>query len=203
MNALINTSKSPSLSQDWSRASWKPHKENNLLQGVIESLIDGVLILTEQASLVYANHYARQLCDRLLQDASRASAIPHQIWHLCQALIDSRHIFPGQSVMLEDEVGDRKSDAIRVRVRWLELDKTAEPYLLVMIEDRYQSAKRKAIAEGQQFGLTAREAEVWLCRCMHYTYEEIAAELHITVNTVKKHIKSIHAKREEFLYQTN
>ncbi|MGJ3244978.1 MAG: helix-turn-helix transcriptional regulator [Elainellaceae cyanobacterium] len=201
MNALMDT---PNLlsppNQNWNDTSWKPNEEPSLLQGVIESLIDGVLILTEQSKLVYANRYARHLCDRLIKDASRASSIPNQIWHLCQALIDSRNIFPGQPVMLEDEVGNGKSDAIRIRVRWIELDKTEEPYLLVMMEDRYQSARRKAIAEGQRYKLTAREAEVWLYRCMQYTYDEIAAQLHITVNTVKKHVKSINAKRETFLY---
>jgi DNA-binding CsgD family transcriptional regulator len=204
MNVLIKTPGSSTLSaQEANNESWKPYKETNLLQGVIESLIDGVIILTEQANLVYANSYARQLCDRLFPEAVRASSIPQQIWRICQNLIDSRRIFPGQSVMLEDEVGDRKADAIRVRVRWLELDKTDEPYLLVMIEDRYQSARRRAIAEGQQFGLTSREADVWLRRCMNYTYDEIAAELFITVNTVKKHVKSIHAKREEFFYRND
>jgi DNA-binding CsgD family transcriptional regulator len=44
------------------------------------------------------------------------------------------------------------------------------------------------------------EAEVWLLRRRHYTLKEIATELSISINTVKKHLKNIHAKREAVLY---
>ncbi|MEB3358684.1 MAG: LuxR C-terminal-related transcriptional regulator [Synechococcales bacterium] len=170
-----------------------------LLEGVIEGLIDGILILSERSEIVYSNSYARQLCQHLSAHSDSFSAIPKQIWRICKALIDSRTVFPDQPVMIEDEIGKSKSETIRVRARWVQLDHATAPYLLVMLEDRHQSAKRRAIAEGQRYGLTARENEVWLYRCIDYTYEEIAAELHITINTVKKHIKSINLKRDLFL----
>jgi DNA-binding CsgD family transcriptional regulator len=53
--------------------------------------------------------------------------------------------------------------------------------------------------EVDQYGLTPRQAEVWLLRRANYTYKEIAAELYISLNTVKKHMKDIQAKRETVL----
>ena len=44
--------------------------------------------------------------------------------------------------------------------------------------------------------LTSREQEIWSLRRSNYSYKEIAAELHITLNTVKKHLKNIYSKRE-------
>jgi DNA-binding CsgD family transcriptional regulator len=39
-----------------------------------------------------------------------------------------------------------------------------------------------------------------LLRRANYTCKEIAAELYISLNTVKKHMKNIHAKREKALH---
>jgi DNA-binding CsgD family transcriptional regulator len=36
---------------------------------------------------------------------------------------------------------------------------------------------------------------VWLLQQNNYTYKQIAAELGITPNTVKKHVRNIYAKR--------
>lgn len=57
-----------------------------------------------------------------------------------------------------------------------------------------------AIAQAEHYGLTSREAEVWLLRQANYSCREIAAELYISLNTVKKHMKNIHAKREKVLH---
>lgn len=50
--------------------------------------------------------------------------------------------------------------------------------------------------ECAKYGLTPREAEVWILRQQKKSYKQIASELFITVDTVKKHFKSIFAKRE-------
>jgi len=44
-----------------------------------------------------------------------------------------------------------------------------------------------------------RREDVWLLRRANHSYEEIAAKLYIAVNTVKRHLKSIHAKRKMVL----
>ncbi|MBF2078961.1 MAG: helix-turn-helix transcriptional regulator [Synechococcales cyanobacterium T60_A2020_003] len=182
------------LSGSESAASiWTP---SPLLQAVTEGLVDGILILTQQGDPVYSNSHAQRLCQQLLACTEAFQTVPSEIWHVCATLIENRDVFPEQLVVLEDAIGDRKFPDLRVRVQWIELSDRSDPYLLVMLEDRRQSILSLAITESQKYGLTGREAEVWFRQRSNYTYEEIATELHITVNTVKKHIKSIRAKRQ-------
>jgi DNA-binding CsgD family transcriptional regulator len=167
-----------------------------LLHAVIESLTDGILIVTEQGQVIHANTSARQIC-RQCSPEHAPNMVPPQIWCICESLIERRSSFPDQIITVEDEIATNCPVPIRVRVRWLSLRMVAQPCLLVTLEDRYQSARKRAIAEVQQYGLTPREAEVWLLRRANYTYEEIAQKLYIALNTVKKHMKSIHAKRQD------
>ena len=94
-----------------------------------------------------------------------------------------------------------ESDRLRIRVRWFKFDLGSSPYLLVLLEDQIQSAQRLAISEVDLYGLTPREAEVWLLYRTNYTYKEIAAELYISINNVKKHMKNIRTKQQMALLQ--
>lgn len=170
-----------------------------LLQGVMESLIDGIMLLTDQGELLFANGCAQRIChqltEKLTENLSRSS-VPRQVWRSCQALINGQHEFPEHSVIIEDEIKIEKATAIRLRAQWLQLNTVDRPCLLVTLEDRQQSAQYKAIAEAQRYRLTERETQVWMLKQSGQTYRAIAAKLHIAEDTVKKHIKSIHSKRE-------
>ncbi len=170
------------------------------LQAIIEGFVDGVLILTEQGDWVHANEYARRICYQLSQGTSQVNAVPQPIWNVCQSLIDSQELFPEVKMIIESEVDTENLGVFRIRARWLVLDESVRPYLLVTIEDRRQSNQNIAIADAQKYGLTRREAEVWLLRRANYSYKEIAAKLYITHNTVKKHLKNIYAKQQENLW---
>jgi DNA-binding CsgD family transcriptional regulator len=170
-----------------------------LLQGVIESFIDGILILTEQGEWVQANDLACQICAQLTQGEAHSTSVPKEIWCVCSALIESRNSYPNEPLIIESDITTSKSTPLRVRVRWLKLCENPSPCLLVILEDRYQSSQNLAIAEVDKYGLTPREAEVWLLRRADYTCKEIAAKLYISLNTVKKHMKNIHLKREALL----
>ena len=82
----------------------------------------------------------------------------------------------------------------------IELDQMQEPCLLIVLEDRKETVRRAAIAEIRKFKLTPREAEVWLWRRTGLSYTEIATKLFVTIDTVKKHLKSIYAKRDAMLW---
>jgi DNA-binding CsgD family transcriptional regulator len=69
------------------------------------------------------------------------------------------------------------------------------PCLLLTIEDRQQAVLNLVIEEADRYGLSPREKEVWLLQQSNYTYKQIAAELGITPNTVKKHMRNIYAKK--------
>jgi len=170
-----------------------------LLQGVMESLIDGIMLLTDQGELLFANGCAQRIChqltEKLTENLSRNS-VPRQVWRSCQALINGQYEFPEHSVIIEDEIKIEEATAIRLRAQWLQLNTVDRPCLLVTLEDRQQSAQYKAIAEAQRYKLTERETQVWMLKQAGQTYRAIAAKLHIAEDTVKKHIKSIHSKRE-------
>ncbi len=174
--------------------------DNILLQGVIESFFDGILILTEQGELVQANDLARRVCEQLTQGKPQRNPVPPEIWRVCQALIESRSLYHNQPVIIESEITTDKLTWLRIRTQWLKLGEIQHPCLLVILEDRYQSVQHLALAEVDKYGLTPREAEVWLLRRRQYAVKEIAIELLISLNTVKKHLKNIHAKRETVLY---
>lgn len=173
-------------------------EDDRLVRAVLESWIDGVLVLTEQGEWIQSNDAARRICHRLTK-GEQTDSVPKEIWRICQTLIQARTIYPEGTAIVEAEIAIAKS-TLRVRVRWFESSPNAHPYLIVFLEDRHESAWHLAIAEVDRYRLTPREAEVWLLHRDNYTYKEIAAELYITTNTVKKHIKSIHAKRQNVLY---
>lgn len=116
----------------------------------------------------------------------------------CQALIESRHLFPNQNWLLEFDIFTHESTALHIRARWLKMGTFNQPCLLLTIEDRQQAIQNIVMEEAEKYGLTPREKEVWLLHHNNCTYKEIAAELGITPNTVKKHMKNINAKQKLF-----
>ena len=171
-----------------------------LLQAIIEGFVDGVLILTQQGEWIHANLRARRICQQFSSAQLHTNSLPLPIWKICESLIDSREIFPAQKLIIDAQVETNNANLLRVRVRWLELDESDTPYLLVTIEDRNQSTHNTAIAEAKKYNLTDREAEVWSLRRANYSYKEIAAKLYITTNTVKKHLKNVYAKQQEIAW---
>jgi DNA-binding CsgD family transcriptional regulator len=167
----------------------------SFLQEVIESLQDGILILTKTGELIHANTSARHILAQLNQNDSYSSAIPTSIWNLCQSLLENKSCFPEESLVLSNEIVLDKATVFRVRVRWLNIDKLHHSCFLITIENRYESLKNIALTEIKKYELTPREAEIWYLYRAKFSYKEIANQLYITVNTVKKHMKNIHAKR--------
>ncbi|MBD2340950.1 PAS domain-containing protein [Calothrix sp. FACHB-156] len=168
-------------------------------QAVIENLEDGILILNEVGELLHANASAEQICSQLNQENCHKKFVHPIIQELCQSLIDSRTFTDNQQLILSDEIIFNQTTIFRIRVRWLNLNTVQMPYFLVTIENQYQSLKNIANAEVKKYDLTAREAEIWSLYRGKYSYKDIAAKLYITVNTVKKHMKNIHAKRQAFM----
>ena len=169
----------------------------DLLKGVIEDLFDGILILTEQKDLIYVNESARKILCQLNQGRAHPSLVPQEIWQVCQFLIQSRSLFPNQHWMIESRIFTEESMALDIRVRWLNIESLQLSCLLITVEDRDKAMKNIAVEEAQSYRLTRREKEVWLLHRDRYTYKQIASELCITPNTVKKHMKSIHAKQKK------
>jgi sensor histidine kinase regulating citrate/malate metabolism len=67
-------------------------KEKNdrfLLQAVLESWIDGVLVLNDQGQWIQANAAAVRICDRLSPN-SPPYLVPEAIWQICATLIQNQ-----------------------------------------------------------------------------------------------------------------
>ena len=166
-----------------------------LAQAILASWFDGVLILTQQGRWVQANLAARQICDRLSPGSSDAQLTPDPIWHVCLDLIHSPSQPAQHPLITEAEVRFNDADFFRIRARWFNCADSPLPHLLVILEDRGRSIYAQAIAEVDLFGLSPREAEVWLLHRTHFSYKEIASELFISIHTVKKHMKNIRNKQ--------
>ena len=138
------------------------HLNSKFPNFAIEELIDGVLVVTHQRELVYANDCARRVLEQLKPDKSQGDLIPKEIWHICQSLIHSRSLFPNQHWLIESEIFTDDATALHIRVKWLKLEAIAQPYLLITVEDRHQAIRTIAVEEAQHYRLTSREKEVWL-----------------------------------------
>lgn len=169
----------------------------SLLQAVVEGFADGLLLLTPAGQLLYANRRGYHLCHQMANDWSIRTP-PEPIWTLCQYLIESQGKWPDRPIVLSNTL-ITPAGTLRVRVQWFQFGDPAQDCLMITLEDQAQAAKNSALFEARQFNLTERETEVWLLRKTNYSYEDIAQQLYITTNTVKRHLKSIYAKRKQIL----
>ncbi|PSN20367.1 helix-turn-helix transcriptional regulator [filamentous cyanobacterium CCP5] len=169
----------------------------SMLQSVIEGLSDGILIVTPAGQFLHMNRRGRDLCRQLSQPNSDSrSPVPDPIWTLCQYLLESQDSCPEHPIVLSDTISTGEG-TIRARVQWFQLADQTENCLMVILENETEVRKMAALFEAQQFNLTERETEVWVLRKANRSYEEIARELYIAINTVKRHLKSIYAKRKQ------
>jgi DNA-binding CsgD family transcriptional regulator len=179
-------------------AQLEPFSQVQLLQAVIEGFMDGIMIISAQGEILESNGRAREICQHL---SPNAPGLPSQIWQVCEALVSSHDLFPGQRVIPEAVIEGVVN--LRIRVRWLnqgsdrEVPSPSFPCMIVTLEDRQQTIYNLAIADTQKYDLTPREAEIWQMRLEGQPYQAIANQLYITQNTVKKHVKNILAKRRD------
>ncbi|MEM6252420.1 MAG: helix-turn-helix transcriptional regulator [Cyanobacteria bacterium P01_D01_bin.156] len=171
---------------------------SSLLKAALDNLVDGLLIVAASGRVLQANTTAARVCDSLtVSDVflPEISKIPAVLWRLCSPIF--KKISDGIEAHLEGEfdITNVNHQPIRVRIQPLNLKIQEEDCLMLILEDRYQAYRRRAIADGQRYGLTPREVDVWVLRLQEQSYEAIAGTLFITENTVKKHVKSILAKR--------
>jgi DNA-binding CsgD family transcriptional regulator len=177
-----------------------------VLDMILEGLIDGVMILDVQGKILQANLQARSFCRRLLAPLEPTDnpvpdpglkQLPEVIRSIFKTLIESRDAGPHQQLLPEFETHLADQTPLRIRGQFLAIARSMAdvPYIFITIEDRQKSLQGVAIGDAQRFGLTPRETEVWQLRLSGRSYRDIAQALYITENTVRKHIKSILAKR--------
>lgn len=168
------------------------------INDLVNLLPDGVLILSDRGEVLFSNVYASKICKTLIQQSDEAYPLPSELQQLVEILqvTEAYPLPPERLALLEGEFYIGDTNDIRVRVQLVQPDDRPTPCFLVVMEDRQETGRRAAAAEIRKFNLTPREAEVWVWRRTGLTYNEIAKKLFVTIDTVKKHLKSIYAKQE-------
>ncbi|MEM9806319.1 MAG: helix-turn-helix transcriptional regulator [Cyanobacteria bacterium P01_D01_bin.56] len=171
---------------------------SSLLKTAMDNLVDGLLIVAASGRVIQANATAERVCNSLTTSEislSEISQTPAALWRLCSPIF--RNIANGIEAHLggEFDIINLHHQPIRVRIQPLNLKVQEEDCLMLILEDRHQAYRRRAVADGHRYGLTPREVDVWELRLQQQSYETIANTLFITENTVKIHVKSVLAKR--------
>lgn len=162
----------------------------------LEPHIGSILVLTDDHRILYATENLRRKLNELTETEENGQLVAQELIFICQVLKQCRDCFPNQNWAIEFDIFTKDAIALHIRSRWLKLDDVDRPCILLVVEDRQQLVQDMMLDEAQDWGLTEREQEVWLLHQDGYTYKRIADKLYITINTVKKHMRSIHAKRK-------
>ncbi|MGB3299895.1 MAG: LuxR C-terminal-related transcriptional regulator [Phormidesmis sp.] len=162
----------------------------SILRAALEGLQDGFIIADLVGHIEKVNAPAQRICTLLSAEKDR---LPPEVWRVCQAALRNQDVLAFQKIGLDAEIVLPELGSIRIRVQNIQLGQT--PYLMIVLEDRQQTIRNKALSDAALFGLTQREAEVWQMRLHGADYSEISTTLWISANTVKKHIKNILAKQ--------
>lgn len=165
----------------------------------LDGILDGVLLLAADGQILLLNHQAEKLCGLIQSDPCIESdapfTAPDPILTACQLLHDNRDRLAGRSLPARAVLTIYPN--IKVRISLLEPESDQDPLFLVTLEDQRQTSITQAMFDQWLYGLTEREGEVWMLRLQDYSYQEIADKLYLSINTVKKHMKTILAKQEQ------
>ncbi|NES94270.1 MAG: hypothetical protein F6K32_03425 [Desertifilum sp. SIO1I2] len=104
-----------------------------VLQSVLESLSEGLLIVSESGELWYANEQARRISQQLTQ--SDRTSIMQEIERVCDSLIESRSLFPDQKLILDSEIVMLDATIVRIQAQWFQSAKIQQACILVTLED--------------------------------------------------------------------
>lgn len=184
---------------------------------LIESLQQGVIVVSRHLKPIYWNSKAKDLCRDLTGSQKQTlPELPTVVSESCHRMLKS-HCSDRTPLVVECQVFETQT--IRISTRWLFLNSMPEltsarggvtsdasaqfsqdqgyasPYILVFLENCNEVLRTELRIEQKKYDLTEREAEVWMLLRQDYTYQEIARMLQISLNTVKTHVKNVYAKK--------
>ncbi|OKH31895.1 hypothetical protein NIES2119_27740 [[Phormidium ambiguum] IAM M-71] len=164
-----------------------------------ESLREGVMVISRHVKPIYMNQQAKEISENLSVGDRHLSILPLEISEICYRLI--RYGTSCQQTIVTECV-TAEQQTIRIRASWVNLGVTdnnlptnENQQILIFLENRSQILQEDLQFEQQKYQLTDREIEIWSLLRQEYSYQEIAETLHISLNTVKTHVKNIYAKK--------
>lgn len=173
-----------------------------LWSSLLESLPQGVVVLSRGLQPVYFNQKAKE-CAQLL--GAGVPELPSVISEVCHRLL--RQSGADRPIVVECQVA--RNETLRISARWLAAFQPGQgcevrhsqpkddrpTYILVFLENCTEALRQELHIEQQKYDLTDRESEVWVLLRQEYSYQEIAKLLQISLNTVKTHVKNVYAKK--------
>jgi DNA-binding CsgD family transcriptional regulator len=174
-----------------------------LWSSLVDSLQQGVIVVSRRVKPIYWNQKAKELCRHLTERQELTlSELPTAVSEACHRLLRSNRL-SNEPLVMECQVS--ASQTIRIQMQWLTpnssrefgsgSDRTSSSYIVVFLEDCTERLRAELRIEQKKYDLTEREAEVWMLLRQEYTYQEIAKMLQISLNTVKTHVKNVYAKK--------
>ena len=154
-----------------------------------------LLILSEDASVLYASANLPSFVSNCAEKLAYVAQLSRELRFIYQIAQQCRRHFTQQSWAMEIDILSKAARSLRIRSRWIKLAENQQSCLLIAIENQQQMLQEMLLDEVQNWGLTPREQEVWLLYQDGQTYNDIADQLVVSKNTIKKHMRSIHAKR--------
>ena len=154
----------------------------------------GLLLLDQDGQLIQSSPQARQLCGMSPDPRpGQRATLPKEISQLAQRLAESRLLFPGETIQLEDTltIGDI---TLQVQAKWIDLSH-APAGIVVTLENVVEVTHQRALFDAYRYQFTPRETEVWELHLRGLSYQQIAEAFFISMNTVKRHMKSIYGKQ--------
>jgi len=161
-----------------------------ILRAVLGNLQDGFIIASQTGKIQQINLPAERICASL---AAEDNQLPPELWHVCQSALRNKDVLSFNKIGLDADIILPNIGPVRIRVQNISIGQTSS--LLIVLEDRQQTIRNKALSDAALYGLTERETEIWQLRLRGVAYKEISATLWISVDTVKKHVKNILAKQ--------
>lgn len=176
---------------------------------LIELIKEGVIVASRTLQPIYLNRKAQETCQQLC-DRSNVKNLSSFIAYLYHKSL-AEFSYERREVIINYQIDDEC--VIRIRVNYvgdevdnqIELDRSETnerddcPWLLFFIEDRTAILQEELRIEQKKYGLSDREAEISHLLLQSYSYQDIARQLQISLNTVKFHVKNINGKKRSCL----
>jgi DNA-binding CsgD family transcriptional regulator len=182
---------------------------NWIWHSLLDSLPQGVMVISRNLRPVYFNQRAQDLCQSLLGAEYTLVDLPVAVSEVCQRLLRQDAIAAIDPVVLECQVTG--GQLLRISARWLSAQDEPQswglgesgatlrsPYMLVFLENATEIIREQVRIEQKKYDLTERETDVWLLLRQEHSYQDIATLLGISLNTVKTHAKNAYAKKRTY-----
>jgi DNA-binding CsgD family transcriptional regulator len=161
---------------------------------ILNSMPLGVMVVASDLQLIFRNLKAKEICQEFLQETSN---LPKRILEACELFMTDNELYQSDPFVLECYPSQGRK--FHIQISWMD-QSLLEPlpqqaYMLVVIKDCYEDLMVKTRRAQKRYGLTDREAQIWMMLRLDCSYQEIADRFAISLNTVKTHVKNINVKR--------